>query len=124
MRRQRPCPAEQHPRSLRPGRQPSRILIADQIMNTTLGDPALTPAPAPLLANYSYHTRYSHQRDLCMMSIINGVERTPSQFRAIIEAAGLKMHRVWEVRSQVGIVECRLPDDDGDGDDGDDKGKE
>jgi O-methyltransferase domain len=86
----------------------SRILIADQVMNTTLGCSELTPAPDPLPANYGYHTRYSHQRDLCMMSIINGIERTPAQFKHIIEKAGLRMTKIWECRSQVSIVECRL----------------
>ena len=85
----------------------SRVLICDQVMNTTLGCPELEPAPAPLPANYGYYTRYSHQRDLCMMGIINGIERTPLQFRELVEKAGLKVERIWECRSQVSIVELR-----------------
>ncbi|KAI9674799.1 MAG: hypothetical protein M1817_001703 [Caeruleum heppii] len=85
----------------------SRILIVDQIMNTTLGCPELEPAPSPLPANYGYAKRYSHQRDLCMMAIINGIERTPAQFKDLAHRAGLRIERIWECRSQVGIVECR-----------------
>ena len=87
----------------------SRLLICDQVMNTTLGTPALTSAPAPLPANWGYHTRYSHQRDLAMMSIINGIERTPDQFAGIIEKAGLRLRKIWDCRSQVSIVEAVLP---------------
>jgi len=44
-----------------------------------------------------------------MMSIINGIERTPAQFRDIVEEAGLKMHKIWDCRSQVSLVELALP---------------
>ena len=87
----------------------SRVLICDQVMNTTLGCEELAAAPQPLPANYGYYTRYSHQRDLAMMSIINGIERTPAQLRTITEAAGLELHKIWECRSQVSLVELRLP---------------
>lgn len=86
----------------------SRILVCDQVMNTTLGCPELTPAPTPLPANYGYYARYSHQRDLAMMAIINGIERTPDQFRSIVDAAGLKLSKIWECRSQVSLVEILL----------------
>lgn len=76
-------------------------------MNTTLGCPELSRAPAPLPANYGVYTRYSHQRDLAMMGIINGIERTPEQFRVLVEKAGLRVQRIWECRSQVGVVELR-----------------
>ncbi|KUI69008.1 Demethylsterigmatocystin 6-O-methyltransferase [Cytospora mali] len=88
----------------------SRILICDQVMNTTLGSDELQPAPAPLPANWGYYTRYSHQRDLAMMSIINGIERKPSEFRALAESAGLKLNKIWDCRSQVGLVELVLPE--------------
>jgi hypothetical protein len=86
----------------------SRILICDQVMNTTLGSPELQSAPSPLPANWGYYTRYSHQRDLTMMSIINGIERTPSEFVSIIERAGLRLRKIWDCRSQVSIVEAVL----------------
>ncbi|RYP34683.1 hypothetical protein DL766_002874 [Monosporascus sp. MC13-8B] len=84
----------------------SRILIADHVMNTTLGCEELKSAPEPLLANYGPYVRYSHQRDLAMMSIINGIERTPEQLKKLLSAAGLKIRKIWECRSQVGIVEA------------------
>ncbi|KAL6711557.1 hypothetical protein ACN47E_004491 [Coniothyrium glycines] len=87
----------------------SRILICDQVMNTTLGCSELPPAPRPLPANWGYYTRYSHQRDLAMMSIINGIERTPAQFGTIVERAKLKMRKIWDCRSQVSLVEVVLP---------------
>ena len=42
-----------------------------------------------------------------MMGIINGIERTPGEFRKLVEKAGLRVERIWECRSQVGIVELR-----------------
>ncbi|KAJ5481462.1 hypothetical protein N7475_000274 [Penicillium sp. IBT 31633x] len=49
----------------------SQILICDQVMNTTAGfTERIASAPEPLPANYGYFTRYSHQRDITMMSII------------------------------------------------------
>lgn len=74
-------------------------------MDTTFGSAELTPAPAPLPANWGYYTRYSHQRDLAMMSIINGIERTPQEFKEIIERAGLRLRRIWDCRSQVSLIE-------------------
>ncbi|KAI1335920.1 S-adenosyl-L-methionine-dependent methyltransferase [Xylariaceae sp. FL0016] len=87
----------------------SRILICDQVMNTTLGSDELPSAPSPLPANWGYYTRYSHNRDLAMMAIINGIERKPAEFRSLAEAAGLKLRKIWDCRSQVGIVEMTLP---------------
>lgn len=88
----------------------SRILICDQVMNTTAGCQEITPAPSPLPANWGYYTRYSHQRDLAMMSIINGIERKPTEFRQLAERAGLKIRKIWDCRSQVGLVELVLQD--------------
>lgn len=42
-----------------------------------------------------------------MMGIINGIERTPEQLRQVVEQAGLRIEKIWECRSQVGIVELR-----------------
>ncbi|KAI0103343.1 S-adenosyl-L-methionine-dependent methyltransferase [Nemania sp. FL0031] len=88
----------------------SRIMICDQVMNTTRGCDELPPAPSPLPANWGYYTRYSHQRDLAMMSIINGIERKPAEFRDLIDRAGLKLRKIWDCRSQVGLLEIVLPD--------------
>ncbi|KAI1172125.1 S-adenosyl-L-methionine-dependent methyltransferase [Nemania sp. FL0916] len=97
--------------SIKPSMGPrSRILICDQVMNTTAGCDELAAAPSPLPANWGYYTRYSHQRDLAMMSIINGIERKPSEFRDIINRAGLRLRKIWDCRSQVGLLEIVLPD--------------
>ncbi|KAJ5546948.1 hypothetical protein N7494_004533 [Penicillium frequentans] len=89
----------------------SRLLICEQVMNTTTGDPDLTSAPAPLPANYGYHARFSHSRDLTMMSCINGIERTPEEFKTLLKGAGLTLKRIWECRSQVSLLEAVLPED-------------
>lgn len=88
--------------------QKSRILICDQVMNTTFGCDEISSAPSPLPANYGYHTRYCHHRDLALMGCINGIERTPPQWKDIIEKAGLRLQRIWECRSVVGIIEVAL----------------
>ncbi|KAI1146766.1 S-adenosyl-L-methionine-dependent methyltransferase [Nemania diffusa] len=88
----------------------SRILICDQVMNTTRGCAELPGAPEPLPRNWGYFTRYSHQRDLAMMSIINGIERKPAELRNLATRAGLRLNRIWDCRSQVGLVELVLPD--------------
>ncbi|KAK6332339.1 hypothetical protein TWF696_003057 [Orbilia brochopaga] len=88
----------------------SRLLICEQIMNTTCGDPWLPSAPEPLPPNYGYFTRYSHARDLILMSIVTGVERSPADFMSLIEAAGLHFNRFWKTRSHVGLIEVVIPD--------------
>jgi hypothetical protein len=88
--------------------QSSRILLCEQVMNTTLGFPQIPRAPEPLPANYGAVKWYSHQRDLTLMSGLNGIERTPGQFRDIVEKAGLKIEKFWQCRSQVGLIEVRL----------------
>jgi hypothetical protein len=84
----------------------SKLLIADQVMNTTLGDPELPSAPTPLLANYGTYIRFSHQINIAMMATINGVERTRPQFQHIIEEAGLRINRIQDARTQVSVIEC------------------
>lgn len=80
---------------------PSRIPVCDQIMNTTLGcEGGNESAPWPLPANYGYYQRYSHQRDMAMMGIINGIERTPDQFRAIMEL----QESTWDRRGPVALI--------------------
>ncbi|MCJ1469188.1 hypothetical protein MMC07_007821 [Pseudocyphellaria aurata] len=76
-----------------------------------LGCPELKRAPPPLLANYGSYTRWSHQLDLSMMAATNGIERTPAQFRQLIEAAGMKMLKIWECRSQASLIEVVLRQD-------------
>ncbi|KAL4957580.1 S-adenosyl-L-methionine-dependent methyltransferase [Aspergillus filifer] len=85
-----------------------RIFVCDQVMNTTAGCEEIPPAPAPLTANYGYYMRYPHQRDLAMISIISGIERTRTQFANLVKQAGLKVKRMWNCQSMVGIAEIGL----------------
>ncbi|GFG12456.1 O-methyltransferase, putative [Aspergillus udagawae] len=55
---------------------------------------AIRPTPSPLPANYGYHTRFSHSRDITMMSCINGVERMPAEVKALLQVAGLKLNDI------------------------------
>lgn len=87
----------------------SRIVIAELILNTTVGCAEIPDAPKPLPANYGIFPRYSHQRDLVMLSLFNSAERTPDQFREIFDEAGLVIERIVECRSQTGLIVCRLP---------------
>lgn len=86
----------------------SRILVCDPVMNTTLGCPEIPAAPAPLPANYGYHVRYCHDRDMALMSTLNGIERTPREFKELFEKSGLRLVKFWETRSMVGITEAGL----------------
>lgn len=43
------------------------------------------------------------------MTMLNGIERTPEQFETLVGKAGLRVERFWDVRSQVGLCEVRLP---------------
>ncbi|KFY04193.1 hypothetical protein V491_09437 [Pseudogymnoascus sp. VKM F-3775] len=86
----------------------SRLLIVEQVMNTTLGSPELQSAPAPLPANYGYHARFSHSRDITMMASINGIERTPDEFKVLLDAAGLGIKQIWSIRSQMSLIEAVL----------------
>lgn len=82
---------------------------SDQVMNTTMGSPDLPRAPEPLPANWGYFARYSHQRDLAMMSTLNGIERKPSEFEELVKRAGLRINKVYDCRSQVGLIEVVIP---------------
>lgn len=77
-------------------------------MNTTFGCPEIPAAPSPLPANYGYHTRYVHNRDLGLMATLNGIERTPAEFKKLIARAGLRLVKFWDTRSYVGITEVGL----------------
>lgn len=87
----------------------SRLLIVDQVANTTFGCPEFSPAPSPLPANYGFWNRLWNAVDLDMMVLVNGVERTPAQFRVLAASAGLETYKIWECRGADQIVELRLP---------------
>ncbi|KAI1104725.1 putative O-methyltransferase [Jackrogersella minutella] len=86
----------------------SRLLVADITLTETMGDAYIEAAPKPLLANYGIYGHHGFSLDIAMMSLMNGKERTPSEFRILFEKAGLKMVKVWDCRSILGIIECRL----------------
>lgn len=81
----------------------SRILICEQVMDTSTKQ-SLRFAESPLSANYGVYKRYSHQRDLDVMSIINGIEKTPTQFQSLFHNAGLVLKKIWPCRSQMSIL--------------------
>lgn len=85
----------------------SRILICDQIMNTTHGSEDMGNAPAPLPANYGYYNRFHHIRDLNIMGTINGIERTPKEVKDIVEKAGLRLTKIYETRNVFGVIELQ-----------------
>lgn len=87
----------------------SRILIADQVMNTTIGHPEIASAPVPLPANYGVWNRLANALDLDMMAMFNGVERTPAEFLGLATRSGLVVTHIWETRGFVQIVELQLP---------------
>ncbi|THH22374.1 hypothetical protein EUX98_g8214 [Antrodiella citrinella] len=96
--------------SIRPALGPkSRILISDSVMLPTCpqSTPSFAPAPAPLLANYGIASRYNHMRDLNMLTLLNGRERNPEEWRDLAKRAGLRVEKIWETRSVVWIIEMR-----------------
>lgn len=99
-------------RNLKPAleRHPhSRILIADRLVVTAYGSdllPEETRAPAPLPANYGAPARATHIVDMTMCANLNSCERTPAEFKKLIEAAGLRLVRFWPCRSSLGLVEA------------------
>ncbi|KAI0930163.1 hypothetical protein AcV5_006947 [Taiwanofungus camphoratus] len=88
----------------------SRILIADQVIHPTSGSSYLTKAPSPLPANYGWAHKFSNQHDMTMLSIHNGMERTPDNFKALAERAGLRIVKIWECRGLAHITEMRRTD--------------
>ncbi|KAI0923350.1 hypothetical protein AcW1_006336 [Taiwanofungus camphoratus] len=87
----------------------SRILIADVVMNTTLGCIGLPSAPYPLPADYGIFTRWAHALDLTVMSLCRGAERTVDHFHLLAKRAGLVIERIWECRGIMHVTEMRLP---------------
>lgn len=83
----------------------SRLLLCEQVMNSPYGCDELAPAPYPLPANYGYFSRFQAARDLSLMACINGIERTPAQFKDLIEKAGLKLVKIHELRSIYCMIE-------------------
>ncbi|KIK53524.1 hypothetical protein GYMLUDRAFT_49298 [Collybiopsis luxurians FD-317 M1] len=90
----------------------SRLLICDSVMNTTIGQPAiqeggLGAASSPLPKNWGHAARFAHMRDLNMMTMLNGRERTAQEVAALAEQAGLEVVKIWPCRSLVWITELK-----------------
>ncbi|KAJ7159170.1 S-adenosyl-L-methionine-dependent methyltransferase [Mycena crocata] len=88
----------------------SRVLIVDSLLIPSWFPPntgsTLTIAPKPLLPNYGAAQRFAHYRDLNMMGLINGTERTASEMVRVVERAGLTVKKIWECRGAMYITEC------------------
>lgn len=82
----------------------------DCVMTTTVRDEALPSAPAPLPANWGTARRCTHTLDIVVMTVMNGIERTPAQFTSLLEQAGLKLKKIWTTRSDLQVVEAVLAD--------------
>ncbi|KZT12560.1 S-adenosyl-L-methionine-dependent methyltransferase [Laetiporus sulphureus 93-53] len=88
----------------------SIILIADQIIHTTVGSPRLKAAPPPLPPNYGYASQFGNHHDLTMMACHNGMERTPEMLDALAARAGLRVAKIWECRGLIAIAELKRDD--------------
>lgn len=88
----------------------SRVLIGEMVINNSLGTKEIPDAPKPLPADYGIYSRYSHERDLVMMSLFNSKERTMDDFRVLIHEAGLVVKNFYECRSHMSLIECVLPE--------------
>ncbi|KZT74224.1 S-adenosyl-L-methionine-dependent methyltransferase [Daedalea quercina L-15889] len=85
----------------------SRILVADMVIHPPLGSMHLTSAPAPLPANFGGASAFQGMRDIFMLAMFNGAERTPEQLGAIANRAGLEIVKIWECRGPLSITELR-----------------
>ncbi|KAJ9634423.1 hypothetical protein H2204_006248 [Knufia peltigerae] len=86
----------------------SVVLIAEILMTTTLASDKIRAAPQPLLANYGCAMNTAHAMDLNMMAMTEGKERSPEEYERIVQAAGLKVVKIWDCRGLLSIIECRL----------------
>lgn len=86
----------------------ARLLICDQVMNTTHGCELVDSAPAPLPANYGYATRLSHMLDLNMMTMFNGRERTAEELAVLARRAGLVVERIFKCPSLVWLTQLKV----------------
>ncbi|OLL23718.1 Sterigmatocystin 8-O-methyltransferase [Neolecta irregularis DAH-3] len=85
----------------------SRILLSENLLKSParLSD---TTAPWPLLGNYG--SKFAIHVDLQMLNLINGKERTTSEFRDIFEKSGLKLVEVIESQEEAtGVIIVGMP---------------
>ena len=82
--------------------------FADAIGQPGIREGGLGAAPSPLPKNWGHAARLAHIRDLAMMTLLNGRERTAEELAALAEQAGLKVVKIWPCRSLIWITELRL----------------
>lgn len=95
--------------AMAPGR--SRLLIGEYVMHPTCGDALLPEAPAPLLKNYGEWQAMGVISGLGLMVSPNGIQRTIHEVSNVVEAAGMKIVKVWICRGLGNVIECRLKED-------------
>ncbi|KAF9020760.1 S-adenosyl-L-methionine-dependent methyltransferase [Hymenopellis radicata] len=61
-----------------------------------------------LLGETGYSERYIHMKNLNMMNLINGKERTADEVKRIVNAAGLQVVKIWTCRGSMSVMECAL----------------
>ncbi|KAJ3052321.1 hypothetical protein HK097_006521 [Rhizophlyctis rosea] len=83
----------------------AKILLVEQVLQPTTTSPKSRYPIIP--KNFGTYSRVHHIMDLTMMSSVNAQERTESEYRAIVEGAGLKVDKVWETRGPLSFVEIR-----------------
>ncbi|KZT03249.1 S-adenosyl-L-methionine-dependent methyltransferase [Laetiporus sulphureus 93-53] len=88
----------------------SRILIAGNVMQTTVDSSYLKSAPSPLPANYGYGNSFANMHDLYMFTMVKGGERTVEEFSILAARSGLQMTKVYECRGLSSITEMRRDD--------------
>ncbi|WQF87967.1 Putative O-methyltransferase domain, S-adenosyl-L-methionine-dependent methyltransferase superfamily [Colletotrichum destructivum] len=95
--------------AMAPGK--SRLLIGEYIMHPTCGDDMLPNAPSPLLKNYGEFQTMGLISGFILTVSPNGVQRTIQDLSKVVEAAGLKIVKVWICRGLGHVIECRLKED-------------
>ncbi|PCH34931.1 S-adenosyl-L-methionine-dependent methyltransferase [Wolfiporia cocos MD-104 SS10] len=85
----------------------SRILAADRLIHTNVGSSYLQSAPPPLPPNYGCAHVLNNISDLSMLTLFNGMERTPEHISELAGQAGLKIVKMWESQGLMHIVEMR-----------------
>ncbi|KAJ4413755.1 hypothetical protein N0V82_008344 [Gnomoniopsis sp. IMI 355080] len=89
----------------------SRLLIGEYIMHPTCGDDLLPDAPPPLLKNYGEFQAMGLISGFILTVSPNGVQRTVQDLSNVVDAAGLKIVKVWVCRGLGNVIECRLKQD-------------
>ncbi|KAK2036956.1 O-methyltransferase [Colletotrichum somersetense] len=95
--------------AMAPGK--SRLLIGEHIMHPTCGDALLPNAPSPLLKNYGEFQAMGFILGFLLTVSPNGIQRTIHDVNSVVEAAGLKLVKVWICRGLGHVIECRLKED-------------